>query len=72
MQKLSAVTNKDKKRNEAATYFPVALEADGKTVWFMFTAAQLRVAKQRADRNPEDIPESNDSLLGKLFGWMID
>ena len=72
MQKLSAVTNKDKKRNEAATYLPDALEADGKTVWCMLTAAQLRVAKQRADRNPEDIPESSDSLLGKLFGWMID
>ena len=71
MQKIAAKENKDKKWNEASTYYPVELEVDGKPVWFMFTETQLKTASDRAKRNPEDIPEDADnSLLGKLFNWI--
>lgn len=71
MQKLSATENKGRKWNEASVYYPVELEVNGEPMWFMFTENQLNTAKQRADRNPEDIPQNDDSLLGKLFNWVI-
>jgi hypothetical protein len=68
-EKLEAVENKQRKRNEAAKYYPVLMEVNGEPVWFMFTHSQLKVAAARADRNPEDIPTVTDSLLGKLINW---
>lgn len=74
--KISKVDNKDKKWNENSAYYPIQVELeDGNTVWLMFTHNQLRVAYDRAKRNPEDIPadaQEEQSLLGKLFGWVID
>lgn len=77
--KISKVDNKDKKWNENSSYYPLQVELeDGNAVWLMFTHNQLRVAYDRAQRNPEDIPaaEENEqeekSLLGKLFGWVVD
>lgn len=71
MNKIAAVENKERKWNEASTYYPVELEVNGKPTWFMFTEHQLTTAAKRASRNPEDIPEDKDSsLLGKLFGWL--
>lgn len=72
MQKLAATDNKNRKWNEATVYYPVELDVDGKHTWFMFTANQLMAAKRRADRNPEDIPNADASLLGKLFNWILD
>lgn len=74
--KISKVANKDKKWNENSSYYPIQVELeDGNTVWLMFTHNQLRVAYDRAKRNPEDIPadeQEEKSLLGKLFGWVVD
>ena len=74
--KISKVANKDKKWNENSSYYPIQVELeDGNTVWLMFTHNQLRVAYDRAQRNPEDIPSSEaqeESLIGKLFGWFTD
>lgn len=70
---LKATTNKNRKSNEAAIYYPVYLETeDGKSSWYFFTEYQLGVAVKRAERNPEDIPvvEENGSLLGRIFGWL--
>lgn len=69
VEKLEAVPNTKRKRNEAAQYYPVLMEVDGEPVWFMFTHNQLKVAAARADRNPEDIPTAATSLLGRLIGW---
>ena len=69
MEKISAVENKDRKWNEAESYYPVQLDVNGEAVWFMFTDSQLHVAKERASRNPEDIP-TDDGVLGKLFKWL--
>lgn len=74
--KISKVANKGKKWNENASYYPIQVELeDGNTVWLMFTHNQLRVAYDRAQRNPEDIPATEsqeESLIGKLFGWLTD
>lgn len=74
--KISKVANKGKKWNENSSYYPIQVELeDGNTVWLMFTHNQLRVAYDRAKRNPEDIPSSEvqeESLIGKLFGWLTD
>ena len=74
--KISKVDNKDKKWNENSAYYPIQVELeDGNAVWLMFTHNQLRVAYDRAKRNPEDIPadeQEEQSLLGKLFGWVVD
>ena len=73
--KISKVANKDKKWNENSSYYPIQVELeDGNAVWLMFTHNQLRVAYDRAKRNPEDIPadEQEESLIGKLFGWFTD
>ena len=74
--KISKVDNKDKKWNENSSYYPIQVELeDGNTVWLMFTHNQLRVAYDRAQRNPEDIPSAEtqeESLIGKLFGWLTD
>ena len=63
-EKLEAVENKQRKRNEAAKYYPVLMEVNGEPVWFMFTQSHLIVAAARADRSPEDIPSGTDSRLG--------
>ena len=74
--KISKVANKGKKWNENSSYYPIQVELeDGNAVWLMFTHNQLRVAYDRAKRNPEDIPadeQEEKSLLGKLFGWVVD
>ncbi len=74
--KIGKVDNKDKKWNENSSYYPIQVELeDGNAVWLMFTHNQLRVAYDRAQRNPEDIPadeREERSLLGKLFGWVVD
>lgn len=74
--KISKVANKGKKWNENSSYYPIQVELeDGNTVWLMFTHNQLRVAYDRAQRNPEDIPaveSAEESVLGKLFGWLTD
>ena len=74
--KISKVDNKDNKWNENSSYYPIQVELeDGNAVWLMFTHNQLRVAYDRAKRNPEDIPadeQEEKSLLGKLFGWVVD
>ena len=52
------VVNKDRRFGSALTYFPVIIiDEYGDEVEALFTETQIKDAKYRAKRNPEDIPE---------------
>lgn len=61
------VENKERKFGADLKYFPARLElASGKVINCLFTVEQLQVAVERAENNPEDVPE--ESFWESLFG----
>ena len=61
------VGNKDRKFGSSLSYYPVMVEdPDGNETPALFTRSQLKEARVRAARNPEDIP--NESFWGRLIG----
>lgn len=60
------VNNTERRFGSAKEYFPVWIEADGKKQPAMFTLHELRQAIERAQTNPEDMPEEAKSFF---FSW---
>ena len=62
------VLNKDRRFGSNLQYYPChIILVDGTEVNALFTYNQIKVAVNRAGRNPEDIPEDK-SLWTMLFG----
>lgn len=63
------VGNKGRKFGASPDYFPcVLVDDDGSEIPMLFTGNQLKVAMERASKNPEDIPEAE----GKTFWeWLL-
>lgn len=50
------------------SYYPVYVtKVNGEEVPALFTEDQINIAIRRAERNLEDMPKRNSSLLGWLF-----
>ena len=61
------VENTEFKFGETIEYFPAYLEdKNGSEIPLMFTEHELEVARIRASKNPEDMPEDK-SFFEKLF-----
>lgn len=54
-KKLTKVDNSERQFGAETNYYHVELKRDGKAQHYLFTASQLSAAKNRADRNPEDL-----------------
>ena len=66
------VKNQDKKFGANDSYYPVYIKyTDGSYDAAFFTENDLKVAKERAEKNPEDVPEKA-SLFWRLIGLFID
>jgi len=66
--KEESVGNKERKFGAAPKYYPCMLvDHDGSEVPMLFTSNQLKVAMERASKNPEDI-EGGKSFWEWLMG----
>ena len=54
-KKITKVDNTERTFGAESTYFHVELKQEGKAQHYLFTASQLSAARNRADRNPEDL-----------------
>jgi hypothetical protein len=54
-KKITKVDNAERTFGAESTYFHVELKHGGKAQHYLFTASQLSAARNRADRNPEDL-----------------
>jgi len=61
------VDNEDREFGSALEYYPIRVEDEDGTVYnALFTKNQLNEAMARADRNPEDVP--NTTVWESIFG----
>lgn len=65
-----AVKNQDKEVMAADQYFPCIIVINGYDKAALFTRSQIRVAIDRARKNPEDIPK--ESFIRKFFRKLIN
>lgn len=62
------VLNKDRTFGSNTCYYPAYIViSEGKEVPALFTMAQLNIAMERANRNPEDMPKES----GNFFSWLF-
>ena len=63
------VENKSRKFGSNLNYYPAYIyDEEGNKHEALFTADQLETAMERAQSNPEDMPEEYTGLFGWLFG----
>jgi hypothetical protein len=63
------VKNKDRKFGSNKEYYPSYVELeDGRKVPALFTKHQIQEAMERAEKNPEDVPEEHQTFLESIFG----
>lgn len=63
------VENKSRKFGSNLTYFPCYIVTkSGEKIEALFTHDQMETAIERAQSNPEDMPEEYTGLFGWLFG----
>jgi hypothetical protein len=63
------VRNKNRLFGSTTDYFPVFIKLDdGKETPALFTENELKVAMERAAKNPEDISTAG----GGFFKWLVD
>jgi len=61
------VPNKGRTFGSLLSYYPVMIvDSDGHETPALFTRSQIKEAKERAARNPEDIPEGQT-----FFEWLF-
>jgi hypothetical protein len=61
------ITNKERKFGSQLEYFPCEIkQEDGICLHALFTKEQIFTATERANRNPEDIPE-NKTFWDSIF-----
>jgi|SaaInlStandDraft_2_1057019.scaffolds.fasta_scaffold517436_2 hypothetical protein len=65
--KIEVVKNKDKKAGANAQYLRITL--DDETL--LFTRHELRVARARARKNPEDCFEVEDAIKNDFFNTLF-
>ena len=61
------VENQDRKFGSQLMYYPCIVVLDGEESPALFTANQIKEAKTRAQKNPEDVP-GDASFWDRLFG----
>jgi hypothetical protein len=54
-KKITKVDNTERRFGAEGTYYHVEMKHEGKGQHYLFTASQLSAARNRADRNPEDL-----------------
>lgn len=58
--KIEKTKNKNPKFGSKGEYYvlgPIKVEGEKEKVWLMFTKKEIEVAKERALKNPEDLPK---------------
>jgi len=65
---VTRVRNFARKFGAQAAYMHVRVTCDGKPTDLLLTEREYSLAKTRAEKNPEDLPERSGGWLSRLFG----
>ena len=63
------VPNRDRRFGAATEYYPAIIVHGSRQMPALFTPADISRAMQRADANPEDMPELRRSLWQRIIAW---
>jgi len=63
------VENKDRRFGAATEYYPAVIVHGSRQMPALFTPADISQAMQRADANPEDMPELRRSFWHRIIAW---
>jgi hypothetical protein len=67
--KMSVVENKNRDNREPSSYFHTTISYNGNDFTdILLTGKELQKAIDRAERNPEDIPQVN--FIAKFWRWL--
>ena len=66
---MSEVENKNRDNRESSSYFHTTISYDGNDFTdILLTGKELQRAIDRAERNPEDVPQVN--FITKFWRWL--
>lgn len=61
--------NRDRRFGAATEYYPAVIVHGSRQMPALFTPADISRAMQRADANPEDMPELRRTLWRRILAW---